>query len=167
MLGVDAVAPRWRTWNALEARQRLAVAAAVVGVACALVLALYRFPAQMRYLDETAAFNAAQSADDRLLAGAHAYDISRPFLLAALRILPERTTYAVETGPNVGESTPLTKLSLSGYSQYLLLPRRQVLPGDPRARYLLCYGCELGKYKYYLVTDWDEEAGLVIGHFVR
>ena len=148
-------------------RDRLLAAAAAGAVLVALLLGAWRYPGQLRYLDQRAKENAALSPSDRLLAGAHAYDISRPFLLAALRIIPKHATYAVETGPRIGESTPLTKLALSGYSQYLLLPRKQVLPGSPDAQYLLCYGCEQGKYKYYVIVDWNAEAGLMIGHFVR
>ena len=107
----------------------------------ALVVAALHFPGAVRSLNNRAAHNASVS--DRRLELADALGISKPFVLAALRLLPARTTYVVESG-NRADASPLALQALDGYLGNLLLPRLQV---QGEAQWLLCYGCDVATNK--------------------
>ena len=141
---------------------RKASISAVVLIAS--VVGAWKFGDAMHTFNTRAAANSSTPYSDRLLAGAHAVDIDRQFLQAAVRILPRNAEYIVETGPNTGVSTPLTLSTLPSYSLWLLLPRRQVRDTDPNAhpQYVLCFGCALPAG---VQTLWTNGHGVVIGRF--
>jgi hypothetical protein len=142
----------------------VAVAAVVVTV---LVTGCWKFVPAMRGFRDRAAANAALPRLERELAGAHATDIDRTFLIEARRLLPEHARYIVETGPNVQVSTSTTLPSVHGYSLFWLLPRRQVRDTDPQGRpgYVLCFGCALAPLRPRLQILWDNHHGVVIARF--
>lgn len=119
----------------LERWPSIAVALVVL---CAVVVALARYPGAIRSLNNRAAHNAQQTETDRQLEIADPLHISKPFLLAAIRILPRDSTYAVVTGPDAPGATPLTLSALAGYLENLLLPRVRA----ERPQWVLCYGCQ-------------------------
>ena len=138
--------------------------AAVVLAALLVAVVAVEYPRRFDAVQDWAARNEAQSPDERLLRGAYAIDISREFLLAALRLLPRDAEYAVETGKNVEVSTEITLTALPAYARSLLLPRRQRAFFEQDVDYLLSYGCELNLEGRAagLEVLWDEEEGPVI-----
>ena len=118
----------------LERWPSIAVALVVL---CAVVVALVRYPDAIRSLNDRAGDNAEQTETDRQLEIAERLDLSKPFVLAALRILPHEATYALATGPDAPGATALTRSALPGYLENLLLPRVRAEP----AQWILCYGC--------------------------
>jgi hypothetical protein len=135
---------------------------ALVG-ATLLLVALEVAPAWNRVHD-AAARNEAFTPDQRRIVSAYGLDISREFVLAAMRLLPEDATYAVVTGDNVQVSTPLSLSALPPYARFLLLPRRQLPFFTQDAQYLLCYGCDLDEQQKEGALDvlWDDEPGTLI-----
>jgi hypothetical protein len=103
-------------------------------VAVALGFTIVKYPAVFTSLDDRAATNS--HAPDRQLAGAVSIDISRSFLLAARRLLPERARYTVSVGPNVQVSNSVVLGAVSPYAEFWLLPRelrvlRRAAPATP------------------------------------
>lgn len=137
---------------------------AVTLVALTVLLVAVRAQPGFEGVHASAARNEGFTPEQRLLVSAYGIDISREFLLAARRLLPRDATYAVATGPHVQVSTPITLSALSGYSQSLLLPRRQFPFYTADAEYLLCYGCDVAEQETAGPVDvlWNEEQGLVI-----
>jgi hypothetical protein len=136
-------------------------------VAVAMGVLVVRFPTAMGAFDRRASFNASRSPVERLIAGADGLDIDNTFLAQALSLLPRRASYAIVRSPSVGDAqrlgiVPTTFNALPGYIQFLLLPRRQVEPRD--AQWLLCYGCDLGKFDNLDVV-WRGDPGLAIARF--
>ena len=121
-------------------RSRLSADALVAAVVVvALVAALVRYPPAVRALNNRAAYNARLSDVHRDLELADRVGIDRDFVLATIRHIPERDSYAVATGPAAPQPTRLALPALRGYLQNLLLPRFQT-ERDPR--WLVCYGCD-------------------------
>jgi hypothetical protein len=146
---------------------RSAVLAVVVATVAG--VAIVKFADAMRTFDTRADANAETPLVDRELAGAHATDIDRNFLLAARRLLPENARYIVETGDNVQVSSPATLPSVHGYSLFWLLPRRQVRDTDPKGRpgYVLCFGCDTAPFRSRVHVLWDNGGGVQIARFKR
>ena len=146
---------------------RRAVLAVVVATVAG--VSAVKFVDAMRTFDDRADANAATPLVDRELAGAHATDIDRNFLLAARRLLPEHARYIVETGDKVGVSSPVTLASVHGYSFFWLLPRRQVRDTDPNGRpgYVLCFGCDTAPFRSRVQVLWDNGGGVQIARFKR
>jgi hypothetical protein len=144
---------------------RSAVLAVVVAIVAG--VAVVKFADAMHTFDSRADENAETPLVDRELAGAHATDIDRNFLLAARRLLPENARYIVETGDNVQVSTPVTLPSVHGYSLFWLLPRRQVRDTDPNGRpgYVLCFGCDTAPFRSRVQVLWDNGGGVQIARF--
>lgn len=138
--------------------------AAVTLVALTLLLVVVQAVPGFDRVHDAAARNEGFTPEERRLVSAYGVDISRTFLLEALRLLPPDATYAVATGPNVQVSTPITLTALAPYAQSLLLPRRQLAFFTKDAEYLLCYGCDLGEQQATGPVEllWNGEAGLVI-----
>jgi hypothetical protein len=139
------------------------IAAAVV-VAVAATVFVVRFPTALRAFDHRASVNASRTALERTIAGADLLDIDNTFLAQALSLLPPRAPYAVvrsesRAGAQRLGIVPTTFNALPGYVQFVLLPRRQVEPRD--ARWLLCYGCDLGKFRNLEVL-WRGDPDLAI-----
>lgn len=133
------------------------VAAVVLVVLCAFGLALARYPAAVRGLNNRAAHNAQLSATGRELELADTLGISSAFVLAAKRIVPAGASFSVVTGPNAHARSSLTLTGLGAYLQNLLMPRVALEGGGA---WLLCYGCELGKEGPVEIV-WRQD-GLVI-----
>ncbi len=108
----------------------------------------------------------AKPVDDRRIAVAFSYDVSRAFMLKARELIRPRGTYAFVTGPNASASLPTTVPAAPFVGRYLLLPRREV-PLD-RADWLLCYGCSLSALSVRTTPVWREPGtGLVIARIAR
>jgi hypothetical protein len=148
-------------WSArrLLGRRELAVrVGAGLILACAIVVLLIELPGRVDSLSKQA--DSPKPLVERSMYAAYSIDIDRGFLLAARQLLPRNATFLVETGPNTGISTPVTLTGLPSYASYFLLPRRQIL--EDTADWLLCYGCDLGRWKSSFTTVWDAGNGLVI-----
>src|SRR5207249_3419434 len=74
---------------------RFRLGVAVLVVALTVVTLLVRLPKAISGLNGQAQRNDAYSADGRILAAADSLDVDNEFALAALSVLPERTTFAV------------------------------------------------------------------------
>ena len=146
---------------------RSAVLAVVVATVAA--VAIVKFADAMHTFDTRADTNAATPLVDRELAGAHATDIDRKFVLAARRLLPKDARYIVETGDNVEVSSPVTLPSVHGYSLFWLLPRRQVRDTDPDGHpgYVLCFGCDMAPIRSRVRVMLDNGGGELIARFKR
>jgi hypothetical protein len=134
------------------------VVAVALVVLCVSGLALARYPSAVRGLNNRAAHNAQLSATGRELELADTLGISRPFVLAAQRLVPKGSSFTVVTGPNARARSSLTLTGLGAYLQNLLMPRTALEGGGA---WLLCYGCDLGKAGPVDVV-W-RQGGLVIG----
>ena len=152
-------------WRSSDDRTRTAEAGAVLVAAAALACGLIEFPSAFHELQRRAAANAALPAELRPLAGARGVDISSPFMLAARDLIPEGETFVVETGPNIQVSTPITLTALPPYMQTWLLPRRAA--DAATARWLLCYGCDLGAWGKRLDVKYNDGTGAVIARISR
>jgi hypothetical protein len=156
----------------IERHARTAGASGLVVAAIAATAAgilVVRFPTALAGFDRRAATNAAATPLERLIAGADGLDIDNPFLAEALQRLPEDASYALVRSASVADAqrrgiVPTTYNALPGYVQFLLLPRRQVEPRH--ARWLLCYGCELGAF-HDLDVVWRGAPDLAIARFAR
>jgi hypothetical protein len=153
------------SWRKGDRRTKLAEAGAALVLAAAVVCGLIEFPSAFHALQSRAAANAAQPAELRPLAGARGVDISSPFMQAADALIPAGQTFVVATGPHVQVSTPITLTALAPFVQTWLLPRRET--DAKSAQWLLCYGCDLGRWGRRLDVKYNDGSGIVIARIAR
>ena len=152
-------------WRGYDTRRKVAEGGGALVLAAALAAGVVEFPSAFRTMQSRAADNAAQAPELRPLAGALGIDISRQFMLAADALVPQHESFVVQTGPNIGVSTPVTIPAVPAFMQTLMLPRRET--DADTADWLLCYGCDLGPWKGRLKVEFDDGTGAVIARIVR
>lgn len=142
---------------------RSAAVAAIVGAA--LLVTLLQYGSTFSRFERDANRDASLPRWQRELTAAYSIDISRDFLLAARRFVPEHATFAVVTGSNIEVSMPETLLGVNAYAQFYLFPRRRTQLSQ--ARWLLCFGCRLRQVGVRTHVLWREESGIAIARIVR
>lgn len=147
--------------QALDLR-RLGAAAIVL---VALLVTLLQYGHTFARFERDANRDASLPRWQRELTAAYSIDISRDFLLAARRFVPEHATFAVATGSNIQVSMPETMLGVSAYAQFYLFPRRRTQLPD--AHWLLCFGCRLRHVGVRTHVVWREESGIAIARILR
>jgi hypothetical protein len=114
-------------------------------------------------LDDSASTNAAMNFDDREFGGGNSIVVDKRGLYAARSLIPEDGRYRVATGPGVAGATELTEPYIDQFARYFLMPRRP----DPRASWILCYGCDPSSIAGRTETEWDNGAGISILRAIR
>jgi hypothetical protein len=126
-----------------------------------------RLPAATRDLDAQATRNARGGDLGRMLAAADSIDVDNDFVAASLTVVPQDASYAVllPPSPEVAAKSygigAITLSGLPGYMQFMLLPRRQVMPEE--AQYVLCYACDTSPWDHRTSWLWKNDHGVAIG----
>lgn len=110
-------------------------------------------------LGDDASRNASYNYDDREFAGGNAIVTDKRALYEARASIPEDETYRVVVGPGLVGGTDLTRDYVDQYARYFLMPR---LPAED-ARWILCFGCDLGELGTGFEVLWRDETGAALG----
>jgi len=132
-------------------------------VAVATVLALVHLPLAIDDFQDSAAANSALNFDDREFAGGNAIVVDKAALYEARALIPENASYRVVTGPNLRGGTPLTTNFIESFARYFLMPRRPA----QKARWVVCYGCDVSELAGRLDVLWRDDAGIRVGRLER
>jgi len=148
----------------------LARARVAVGVACVAVTAGllgYEVPREAHSSDGAVRFYAyIKGSEGRVLTTGDALDI--PFLLqvAALEKIPRGSDYALvvpateqlAARDGIGQ---ITYETVAPWFRFLLLPVEPTSPA--RARYVICWGCDMAAWSRRVVWVWREHSRMGIG----
>ncbi|MER3412550.1 MAG: hypothetical protein C4305_09830 [Thermoleophilia bacterium] len=128
-------------------------------VAAAVLVALVYFPRALDCLDAKASENAALNFDDREVGGGNALSVDKDVLYEARALIPPRASYRFFTGPRLHSSNPLTAPHIGEFARFFLMPRRP----DDEARWIICYGCDLGSLGGRFHLLWQGQPGMAVG----
>ena len=147
------------------ARARFAVGVACVAVAAALFV--YELPREARSSDRAVHFYAyVTTAQTRLLTTGDGLGMPLFLQIAALRKIPRGSDYALLVPPTaelarragIGE---ITYQTVAPWFRYLLLPLEPTSPA--RARYVICWRCDMAAWGRRVVWIWREQSRMGIG----
>lgn len=131
----------------------------VLLVAVAVVAVVVAYPGLVGDSDREASGNNALSFADREIAGGNDIVADQVAVYAARALIPEDESYHVAVSPEYDGGSDLTQGHVASYYRYFLIPRRPV----EGARWIVCYGCDLGAYGADAEVVWrgDEEISIV------
>lgn len=132
----------------------------------AISTALWDFPGAFVGVSRDAEALRSASVLERELIGPRRVDVDTRVFIEARRLIPERETYAVVTGPNVEVSTPATLFAVAPFSAYWLLPRRR-LRNPSEAEWVVSYGADLRRLGLDYVRVVDVAPGISIAEVRR
>jgi hypothetical protein len=142
-----------------SARATFAAGAAAAAIALACVFgAVYVVKATLDR-GRTASANSRLPYDDRELAGGNSLLVDKDAAHEARALIPVGERYRVVTGDHLSNATPLTKKFIETWMTYFLMPRRP----DPKARWIICYGCDTSALGAPYTAHWRDENGISIG----
>jgi hypothetical protein len=131
----------------------------IVVVAVAAILSVVYFAKGLSRLSDAASANSKLSYADRDIAGGNGVVVDQNAAYEARAIIPSTDRYRVVTGTGVRGATSLTLPFVGWWFQYFLMPRRP----DPRARWVVCYGCDTSKLGGTFAPRWADDSGISIG----
>ena len=131
----------------------------VLVVAIVTAAAVWRFPAEIRALGETANANASLSYADRDVAAGNGIFPEQSALYELAGRIPRDASYRVSIGEEQDGWTDLTRSASEPFLHYWLLPRRP----DPAAPWIICLGCDASEYAG-ATEVWSGEAGVSLLH---
>jgi hypothetical protein len=134
-------------------------AGAVLVSAAALVVACIYLPKALSRFGEVATSNSRLSYADREIAGGNSVIVDQNAAYEARGLIPSADTFRVRVGPAMKDATPLTLTHAESWFRYFLMPRRP----SPRARWIICYGCDTTELGPSYRTVWRGESGISIG----
>jgi len=151
------------------ARARFAVGVACVALAAGLLLV--EVPKEARSSDGTLEFYAyVKTAQERLLTTGDGLDIPLLLQVAALEKIPSDSDYALlvpatqELAARHGIGQ-ITYDSVAPWFLYLMLPAEPTSPA--RARYVICWRCDMAAWSRRVVWVWREDSSMGIGRVRR
>jgi hypothetical protein len=136
---------------------QLAVGAIVLVAA---VCVLVNFPHALRSLHQRVALNVSKGTPGRELVATDGLGISQRFIEQARAAVPRDASYAIADPAPGSTVAQTTRLALTPYLQFALLPRRHVEVA--KASWLLCYQCDLANFPRPVEQAWNDGNGLVI-----
>jgi hypothetical protein len=131
------------------------LAAIAVTTATAVIAVVYWVKA-LSDLGASATANSRLSYADREVAGGNSVVLDQRAPYRARALIPPRARYRVVTGGRLEGATALTRTFVGDWFRYFLMPLRPAAG----ARWVVCYGCELGS-RY--VVRWRGDDGISIG----
>jgi hypothetical protein len=147
------------------ARARLAIGVACVGFAA--VLFALHLPSAIRSMNTTVqGYAPLHTAQDRLLTSGAIQGVPRDLQSEALALIPPRSDYAVLLPASVDAAAAYginstTYATAVPFLRYLLLPSWPV--DAPRARYVICFGCNTAPWDGRTTWLWTDGHGSSIG----
>jgi hypothetical protein len=129
-----------------------------VFVAVALLAAFWRTGAAMLRLGDLAGQNSRLDYADREIGGGNGVIVDQAALYEARAAIPAHASYRFLDGSHLQSATALSAPFAHVYYRAFLMPRRQ----DPRARWIVCFGCDLATQAPGAVTVWQDSDGISI-----
>jgi hypothetical protein len=139
-------------------RGRVSRAITVVCVALVFAVVAVRYPKALSQLSDTASSNSSLSFEDREIAGGNSIIVDQRAAYEARALIPVTDSYRVVVGPNLRHKTELTEGFVTSWLTYFLMPRR---PAED-ARWVICYGCDLGTVGPSSEVRWQDDDGISI-----
>lgn len=127
-------------------------------VCVAIGTALWRAGATTLHLGKLAGESSRLDYADREIGGGNGVIIDQAALYEAQALIPARASYRMLVGSALQSPTPLSEPFAPIYFRYFLMPRRQA--GD--ARWIVCFGCDLGKDAPGATKLWEDGRGISI-----
>ncbi len=122
-----------------------------------------RYPAMLREVGREASRNSALSYADREVAGGNELVADQLAVYEARGLIPPHGTYHVAVSADYGGGGDLTVPYVDSYYRYFLMPRR---PAE-NAPWVICYGCDLGRYGSRAEVVWESDEGISIARIRR
>jgi hypothetical protein len=133
----------------------------LVGVTLAALV--WELPGALREHAREARANSALSFADREIAGGNAVVADQQAVYQARARIPESGTFLVDVAADYSEGGELTVKYVADYYRYILMPRRPA----PDAEWVICYGCDLGRYGEGVEVVWRSEDRVSIARVPR
>ena len=117
----------------------------------------------------TAFYGYITSSTSRYFTTGDTLDIPLSLQLAAVRLIPPRTRFAVAVPATTRAAAaegvnPVTEEVIGAWLQYLLVPA-QIVP-DGEAEYVICYGCSASAWAHHVRWLWSDGHTQAIGEVV-
>jgi hypothetical protein len=139
--------------------RRLGRVALVASVVVATGFGIGYYVKALSHLGDTAAANSRLSYADREIGGGNSIVVDQEAAYEARGLIPASAHYRVVTGGRLKNASSLTGSFVDGWYRSFLIPRRP----SPTARWVICYGCDIGALGGSYVVRWQDDNGISIG----
>lgn len=139
--------------------RRLGRVALVASVVVAAGFGIAYYVKALSHLGDTASANSRLSYADREIGGGNSIVVDQEAAYEARGLIPPSAQYRVVTGGRLKNAAPLTGSFVDGWYRSFLIPRRP----SPTARWVICYGCDVGALGGSYVVRWQDTNGISIG----
>jgi hypothetical protein len=116
-------------------------------------------PQALSQLGDTASQNSKLSYADREIGGGNSVIVDQEAAYEARGLIPTNARYRVVTGGRLKNATSLTGSFVEGWYHSFLIPRRP----SSDARWVICYGCDIGALGGSYTVRWQDDNGISIG----